>query len=51
MQQKNASPTRAQSRILESRGMNSRIWCVMKDLRKRLIVRNRISGEVKVICK
>lgn len=46
MRQKNASPTRAQSRILEQNGLKPRDWSVVRELRKGMIVRCRRTGKV-----
>lgn len=51
MAQKNATPTRLQSWILERNGLDAKSWSVMKDMRNRLIIRNRITGEVRWIGK
>lgn len=51
MAQKNASPTRAQARVLEKNGLNKLTWVVIKDLNHSMIVRHRVTGEVKVIDK
>ena len=49
MAQKNASPTRAQARILEKHSLNKLMWSVMRELENVLIIRHKITGEVKVI--
>lgn len=51
MAQKNASPTREQARILEKNGLNKLTWVVIKDLNNSMIVRHRVTGEVRVIDK
>lgn len=51
MAQKNATPTKAQGEILERNGLSRHLWTVMKDLNHSMIVRHRITGEVKVIDK
>lgn len=51
MVQKNASPTKEQVKILEQNGLNKLTWVVIKDLNHSMIVRHRITGEVKVIDK
>ena len=51
MAQKNASPTRAQGAIIERNGLNKLTWVVIRELNLKLIVRHRITGEVKAIDK
>ena len=49
--QKNASPTREQARALEKAGLSRVTWSIMKEMKQSLIIRHRITGEVRVISK
>ena len=49
MAQKNASPTKAQTEALKRHGLTPIAWVVVRDLPHSLIVRNRVTGEFKVI--
>lgn len=51
MAQKNATPTREQQEVMRRNGLNSVLWTVIKDLQHSMIVRHRITGDVKVIGK
>ena len=51
MAQKNATPTRAQQEIIKRNGLQPMVWTVIQDLNHSMIVRHRITGEVKVIDK
>ena len=51
MAQKNATPSKAQAEIMKRNGLNHLTWTVIKDLNHSMIVRHRITGEVKVIDK
>ena len=51
MAQKNASPSKAQAEIIQRNGLNKLTWVVLRDLNHSMIVRHRITGEVKVIDK
>ena len=51
MAQKNATPTREQSRVITANGLKAWEWTVMQDLQHSMIVRNRLTGEVKHIRK
>ncbi|MBO4938875.1 MAG: hypothetical protein J6C98_07750 [Oscillospiraceae bacterium] len=51
MAQKNASPTKEQAKVIERNGLNKLTWVVIQDLNHSMIVRHRITGEVKVIDK
>ena len=51
MAQKNASPARRQARILEKRGLSRLTWSVIRELKYTLVVRHRITGEVRYINK
>lgn len=49
MAQKNATPTKEQKAALKKNGLPEYLWVVMKDVGRSLIVRHRITGEVKLI--
>ena len=51
MAQKNATPNKAQRQVLKRNGLNVLTWVVIKDLNHSMIVKNRITGEIKVIDK
>ena len=51
MAQKNASPSKAQAETIQRNGLNKLTWVVIKELDHKLIVKHRITGEVKVIGK
>ena len=51
MAQKNATPNKAQQQVLKSNGLNVLTWVVIKDLNHSMIVKDRITGEVKMINK
>lgn len=51
MAQKNATPSKEQAEILKRNGLNHLTWTVIQDLNHSMIVRHRITGEVKVIDK
>jgi hypothetical protein len=51
MAQKNATPTREQQASIKAAGLNHMYWTVLKDLPSSLIIRHRITGEVKYINK
>lgn len=51
MAQKNASPNKAQAEIIRRNGLNKLAWVVIRELNHTLIVRHRITGEVKVLDK
>lgn len=51
MAQKNATPSKAQTEIIKRNGLNVLCWTVVKELPNSMIVRNRITGEFKVIDK
>lgn len=51
MAQKNATPNKAQQEALKRNGLNVLTWVVIKDLAHSMIVKHRISGQVKVINK
>ena len=51
MAQKNATPTKAQQEALKHNGLNGLTWVVIKELNHSMIVKHRITGEVKVINK
>ena len=49
--QKNATPTEAQQGTLRKHGLNVLVWTVVKDFEHGLIVRHRVTGEIKLISK
>lgn len=51
MAQKNATPTVEQSKVLANNGLRPEVWTVVKDLQYSMIVRNRITGEFRVVNK
>lgn len=51
MAQKNASPTKRQADTLKRHGLNPLLWTVLKELNHKLIVLQRLTGEVKTIDK
>ena len=51
MAQKNASPNSEQARILEKNGLNKYEWVVVRELGHSMIVRERVTGVVKMIDK
>ena len=51
MTQKNATPSKRHAEIIEANGISKLTWTVIKELTNTLIVRHRITGEVKVIDK
>lgn len=51
MAQKNATPTKAQGEIIARNGLAKLAWVVVKDLRNSLIIKNRFTGEFRVIDK
>lgn len=51
MAQKNATPTKEQQAMLKANGLNPLFWVIVKDLMDSVIVRNRLSGEFKLVSK
>ena len=51
MAQKNASPNKAQAEIITRNGLNKLVWVVIRELNHTMIVKHRLTGEVKVIDK
>lgn len=49
MAQKNASPTKEQAKAMKKIGMNPMFWVVVKVLPNSMIVKNRLTGEFKVL--
>lgn len=49
--QKNATPSKAQQEVLKKNGLNAMLWVVIKELNHSMIVKNRVTGEVKLINK
>lgn len=51
MAQKNATPNKAQQEILKKNDLNPLCWVVQQDGIHTMIVRHRVTGEVKLINK
>lgn len=51
MAKKNTSPKKAHAQILERAGLNPLCWMVLQELSNSMIVKHRVTGEVKVIDK
>ena len=51
MAQKNATPSKEQARIIKANGLIPIEWVVMQDLNHSMIIKHRITHEVKVIDK
>ena len=51
MAQKNATPTRKQQEIMRKNGINSILYVVIKELDHKIIIKHRITGNVKVLDK
>lgn len=51
MAQKNATPSKKQQEIMRKNGINSILFVVVKELDHKLIVKHRITGDVKVLDK
>ena len=51
MAQKNATPSRIQQASIKAAGLNPAWWTVLKDLPVSLIIKHRLTGEVKIINK
>lgn len=49
MAQKNASPTKEQADAMKKIGLNPVFWVVVKVLPNSMIVKNRLTGEFKVL--
>lgn len=49
MAQKNATPSEKQAKILKANGLIPVEWVVMRELMHSMIIKNRISHEVKMI--
>ena len=49
MVQKNASPTREHRQIMERNGLKPAWWTVIRSLNYNLIVKNKLTGEVKYL--
>lgn len=49
MAQKNATPTRQQQEVMRKNGLNSTLFVVVKDLPHSMIIKHRITGEIKVL--
>lgn len=51
MAQKNATPNKEQSEIIERNGLNKAHWVVVKELSEKLIITNRFTHEFRTISK
>lgn len=51
MAQKNATPTKEQAQTLARHKLSQVAWVVVKDLAHSMIIKNRITGEFKVVDK
>ena len=51
MAQKNATPTKEQKDILERNGLKAMCWTVIQDFQHGMIVRNKLTGDVKMLNK
>lgn len=51
MSQKNTMPTKEQIGIMKRSGLTAACWTVLQDLQRSMIVRHRITGEVRVLDK
>ena len=51
MAQKNATPTKEQKAAMEKRGLKPAFWVVVNETPRSLIVKQRVTGEFKVIDK
>ena len=51
MAQKNATPTKEQGKVLARHGLQTFLWTVVKDLPNSMIVKQRVTGEFRVIQK
>ena len=51
MHQKNASPTREQKEVLKKNGLRTWEWVVLQDLMRTMIIKHRVTGDVKHISK
>lgn len=49
MAQKNATPSKGQQAIIKKNGLQPMYWTVLQDLTNSMIIRHRVTGEVKVI--
>lgn len=49
MAQNNATPSKNQQAIIKKNGLQPMFWTVLQDLTHSMIVRHRVTGEVKVI--
>lgn len=51
MAQKNATPSKKHQEIMRKNGINSILYVVMKELDHSIIIKHRITGDVKVLDK
>lgn len=51
MAQKNATPSKEQQEAIKKNGLQPLCWTVLQNLSHSMIIRHRVTGEVKVIAK
>lgn len=51
MAQKNATPYKQQLEVIKKNGLNPALFVVLKDLQYSMIIKHRITGEVRLIDK
>ena len=51
MGQKNATPTKEQKAVMKKRGLQPAFWVVVNETPRALIVKQRITGEFRLISK
>ena len=51
MAQKNATPNKEQASAIERQGLRKAFWVVVKEFEFSMIIKNRVTGEFKVIQK
>lgn len=51
MAQKNATPSKVQQAVIKKNGLQPMCWTVLQDLTHSMIIRHRVTGDVKVINK
>lgn len=51
MAKRNATPSKAQQEVMRRNGINSVLWVVMKEFDHSMIIKHRITGEIRHINK
>lgn len=51
MAQKNATPTKEQAKVIQKHSLSPAVWVVVNETPNSLIIKQRITGEFKVIGK